>query len=407
MEKPRLDRFARVAVCVLSLLASACTDDVTSPARGRTPVEPVKGPSLLSVEYECRVDIRGGTVECGLAAPQGGAGPQLDLLLLAPQARVVPKGSATFYRGTSQDTVIFSLALVNLLPQPIGTTDGVTAAPSGTRLVVTGYAPLIMNATLDNADGTATFIDSLSSNAPYTFANRQYISYPGVLATNDTSQAKTLRFVYNPSSTMFQFKYRISAPVQHEYGFISLTSAPVLVLAPGDTGWLTGTVYSGFGVILSDGITWASSNPSVASVNASTGQVTAVAQGTATITATSTVHASRTGTRNVIIDEAPEVSGTTPGNGDLVLPWDVIVIDFTEPVNVSSSTFSIECPTASSQAFTVSGSGTSTITLDPVNNLPPGTTCTVTVNGSQLSDTDGFDGPNQMTVAHGFSFGVI
>jgi hypothetical protein len=64
------------------------------------------------------------------------------------------------------------------------------------------------------------------------------------------------------------------------------------------------------------GVTWASSNPTVASVDSSSGVVTAVAAGTATITATSTV--------NAAIDDTCAVTVTLPVNG-----IDIIDVSFT------------------------------------------------------------------------------
>lgn len=503
MTRRLTDGILRVPLCLALTLASACTDGPLSPARH---AGADNAPSLLSAEYECQIDVRAKTMECGLSPlGKGRGGPQLDLLLFGAQARAVIKGGPTFSNGNSAnpDTLTYSLAVLNLLPQPIGTTDGVTAAPGGTRLVITGYVQSNANATLDNADGTATFVDSVSTGTPATFPNKQYISYPGVLAPNDTSQAKTLRFVYSPAVTTLSFKYRISAPVQYEYGFVSI-SPPAPVIGAGQTLALTYTVFTGFGQPLGESVTWSSSNSAVATVNA-TGVVTALAGGTATITATSVVDSRRTGTRvlkviqangdtfgeivsgpintantipafsvaandsldpsatitfagwnglaeksqqggdvvmtasgagmgrftytppagfqgvdsvaytiqvgsaqstakvALVVDRAPAVTGTTPGTGGTLNAADNIVIAFSEPVNVSAASFSVQCPTGYAQGFTISGSGTGTITVNPAGSLPAATTCTVTVIASQVSDADWNDGPNLMVADYVFS----
>ena len=108
------------------------------------------------------------------------------------------------------------------------------------------------------------------------------------------------------------------------------------------------------------------------------------------------------------IDAAPSVTATTPTNGATnVLKTANIVINFSENVTATTSSFTIECPAPGNlQAFTVGGSGTNQITLDPTSNLPQGQICTVTVIANQISDTDTGDPPDNMVANFVFSFGV-
>src|SRR5207302_5979848 len=77
-------------------------------------------------------------------------------------------------------------------------------------------------------------------------------------------------------------------------------------------------------------------------------------------------------------DQAPSVTSTSPANGaDHVAVNTNVVVNFSEPVTFSTSSFSLECPSGTSKSFTVNGSGTSTATLDPTADLPEGTTCAV------------------------------
>src|SRR5947209_9361184 len=63
-------------------------------------------------------------------------------------------------------------------------------------------------------------------------------------------------------------------------------------------------------------------------------------------------------------DQAPSVTSTSPANGaDHVAVNTNIVVNFSEPVTFSTSSFSLECPSGTSKSFTVNGSGTSTATL--------------------------------------------
>src|SRR5919202_1750091 len=104
-------------------------------------------------------------------------------------------------------------------------------------------------------------------------------------------------------------------------------------------------------------------------------------------------------------DSAPTVTSTTPANSATgVNAGNNISVTFSEPVNASASSFTLECPSGSAQAFSVSGSGTSTITLDPTSDLPGATTCTVTVLASGISDVDTGDPPDGLAANYVFSF---
>ena len=108
------------------------------------------------------------------------------------------------------------------------------------------------------------------------------------------------------------------------------------------------------------------------------------------------------------IDMPPTVTTTVPTNGAIdVLKGSNIVINFSENVTATTSSFTIECPSPGNlQAFAVSGSGTNQITLNPNADLPQGTICTVTVIANQISDTDAGDPPDNMDANFVFSFGV-
>ena len=72
-----------------------------------------------------------------------------------------------------------------------------------------------------------------------------------------------------------------------------------------------------------------------------------------------------------------------------------ITINFTEPVNATAGSFSVQCPAGSPQTFTLSSSPSASFTLDPTADLPAGTTCTVTVFAAGITDADNFDPPEK------------
>jgi hypothetical protein len=97
-------------------------------------------------------------------------------------------------------------------------------------------------------------------------------------------------------------------------------------------------------------------------------------------------------------DAAPEVAGTFPVNGATDFPINSnLTVTFSEPVNVTTSWFTLVCSTSGTVATTYSG-GPTTFTLDPSVPLVGGESCTLTVLANQVSDQDTNDPPDNMVV---------
>lgn len=106
-------------------------------------------------------------------------------------------------------------------------------------------------------------------------------------------------------------------------------------------------------------------------------------------------------------DAAPEVTTTSPTNGAPSVAANTnITVNFSEAVTANTSAFTLECPTGTGKTFTLSGSGTSSLTLDPTADLPFGTLCTVTVIGANIHDLDANDPPDTMVGNFAFSFTI-
>src|SRR5205085_6008503 len=104
-------------------------------------------------------------------------------------------------------------------------------------------------------------------------------------------------------------------------------------------------------------------------------------------------------------DAAPTVTTTSPADAaDHVAVNTNIVVNFSEPVTATGSSFTLECPTGTPESFTVSGSPGSSITLDPTIDLPEGTVCSVKVIATGISDVDTVDPPDHMAADYTFSF---
>ena len=79
------------------------------------------------------------------------------------------------------------------------------------------------------------------------------------------------------------------------------------------------------------------------------------------------------------VDVPPTVSSTVPLNSATdVLASTTATLNFSKAVTVSGASFSFSCSVSGAQAFSVAGSGGTSIVLTPSANLPAGETCTVT-----------------------------
>jgi predicted extracellular nuclease len=103
-------------------------------------------------------------------------------------------------------------------------------------------------------------------------------------------------------------------------------------------------------------------------------------------------------------ESAPSVTNTTPSNSATGVARDAnITINFSEPVDVAGSWYSISCGSSGAHTAAQSG-GPSSYTLNPDADFTFGETCTVTVSASQVSDQDALDPPDNMAADHAFSF---
>ena len=105
-------------------------------------------------------------------------------------------------------------------------------------------------------------------------------------------------------------------------------------------------------------------------------------------------------------DVAPEVSTTSPADGDENVPVDANVsVTFSEPVTVTEDAFQVECTSSGTRSATVSG-GPTTYTLDPDGAFHQHEYCTVTVDDAGVTDEDSSDPPDNMAADAAFTFRV-
>jgi predicted extracellular nuclease len=107
---------------------------------------------------------------------------------------------------------------------------------------------------------------------------------------------------------------------------------------------------------------------------------------------------------DVVTDDAPRVTATTPASGAADVARDSgISITFSEDVSTTGDWFSISCSTSGAHPATVSG-GPATYTLDPGSDFAENESCTVTVRAANVADADTVDPPDQMQQDHSWSF---
>jgi hypothetical protein len=106
-------------------------------------------------------------------------------------------------------------------------------------------------------------------------------------------------------------------------------------------------------------------------------------------------------------DAAPSVTSTFPVDGATDFPIHAnLTVTFSEPVNVSSSWFTLVC-SVSGTVNTAVGGGPTSFTLDPAVPLVHGETCTLTVVATQVSDQDANDPPDNMAADLAVSFSPL
>jgi uncharacterized repeat protein (TIGR01451 family) len=273
-----------------------------------------------------------------------------------------------------------------------------------------GYSPGAASAppaaAIINATKTASFPDL---DADGKAEPGETITYGVNVSNTGASDATgvTLTDTIDPSTTLVPGSLRVS-PLAFADAFNATKGVVLNIPAPGVLANDTGTPQP-------------AAQPIAAGATAQGGTVTLGADGsfnytppagfegpdTFTYTATNGTTPNDTATVTINVDAGPAVTTTSPANGATgVAQGDNITVNFTEPVNATTGSFSVQCPVGSPQTFTLSASPAASFTLDPAADLPAGTTCTVTVTAAQITDADAFDPPDQMAADYTFSFGV-
>src|ERR1700722_2039979 len=134
-------------------------------------------------------------------------------LLIGGQNVYVTLGFVNFAYNTTTRLFSFDATLQNLMAQPLGTMNGSTAAPQGTRIFV------IAGPTVTSGTGTIT-IPSDSGTATFTAPNQPYWQYTGVLKPDSTTASSNWKFQLPPNTGGIQFAVEVSAPIPAEHSVL-------------------------------------------------------------------------------------------------------------------------------------------------------------------------------------------
>ncbi len=198
----------------------------------------------------------------------------------------------------------------------------------------------------------------------------------------------------NAGTTSFDFTVSLSSPAPAGGVTFDIATADNTATQPGDytQNTLTGqTIPAGsstftFSVLVNGDVVNEPNETFFVNVTNVTGATVVDGQGQGTIV------------NDDIADVAPTIASTFPVNGATNFPiGSNLTVTFSEPVNVTSSWFTLICST-SGNVTTVFSGGSTTFTLDPGVTLVGGETCTLTVLANQVSDVDANDPPDNMVM---------
>jgi len=219
-------------ILLLLAVVVSCEDTIgTSPeptdAADRT------DPPAVAAAIDCTVRIDQGVLNCeGPAAPPSRVGPQFHIV--GGQGVYVQLASSAVSYDAATETFQADVTVQNLLADPLGTPDGST--PTGIR-VFFHTLPAVTDGSgsvgVSNADGSGTFTGS----------EQPYFEYDGMLASGETSEAKTWQWAVPPTVEEFSFSVYVHADVSAGGGLFSRVTLGDLqtcaLLTPGEV-WCWG-----------------------------------------------------------------------------------------------------------------------------------------------------------------------
>ena len=114
-------------------------------------------------------------------------------------------------------------------------------------------------------------------------------------------------------------------------------------------------------------------------------------------------------TANCVVppDSAPAVASAFPAGGATDVSVGAnLTVTFSEPVNASSTSFTLTCVPGGDKTFGLTG-GPTTFVVDPAVDFVPGESCTLTVLAAGIADQDANDPPDNMAADYFVGFSAV
>lgn len=270
-----------VPLAVLSVLGAAvalaaCSDNA-DPLLRNAPETPITPAASAAAYLRCTADVRAGTVACREVAPQSGLGSALGSHYIYVEGAPHVLLPINDYVATSTD-VEFDMQVENLVPQPIGTDDGVTLHARGVRVF------FWINPYVTSGTGSVSIVQP-STTGTFTASNQAYHQWNEIIQSQATSVAEK-HFRFGLTGTVNTFDFLLGISTNMEWSAITLASSDAETLAVGDSVDLDAFRLNALGDTMAiSSITWASSDPAVATVGSGSGIIVGVSPGTANIVA--------------------------------------------------------------------------------------------------------------------------
>jgi uncharacterized repeat protein (TIGR01451 family) len=323
---------------------------------------------------------------------------------IAIKERAVPSSNFMPLARKMHNVVRIIALLVLLLSNvlPLATPAGATGVDPGRSAGEPAQAPAAANVAATKTDALLVDRDGDGRADP-----GDTLRYTVVTSNTGTTAATGLVIsdTLDPNTRLVAGSVRVS-PLAFADSYSTLRNTPLTIAAPGllanDTGTPAPTVTPASKPTTAGGTVTISSNGGFTYTPPSGYSGTDSFSYTATNTG-----GSDSTTVTIVVESAPTVVSTSPANNATAVPANNnITITFSEPVNVTASAFTIECPSGTPVSFTnTTGTGPATsFTLDPASDLPLTTLCTVTVVAAQVTDADTRDPPDTMAANYTFSF---
>ena len=189
------------ALALLLFGLPACSD--FHPTAGTPPTHSPPDQTLQAMICEASVVEK--SVRC---APEAGAeAGAISATIIGGQNTNVRLASSNVDYDAEDWIFQFDVTVQNLLPERMGTADGVTLHSDGVRVFFSsGPTPTAGSgtATVDNPDGVSVF----------TASDQPYFQYDEILDTDEVSSEKTWRLRIEPTVTTFTFAVFVAAPLQ-------------------------------------------------------------------------------------------------------------------------------------------------------------------------------------------------